>query len=82
MQRGNYEKPMMVQTTAFKELQHVIKHVLDMRNIGSKKEPTRNANEPLEIVYFSDNDYAGDPVSRRSNCFFILYILGILVSWQ
>ena len=31
---------------AFKELLHVIKHVLDTKNLGLKIEPTGNANKP------------------------------------
>ena len=41
-----------------------------------------NFNEPWEIVYFNESNYVRDPVSRRSISDFILYILGVLVSWQ
>ena len=40
----------------------------------SKDQPIGNANEPWEIVCFSNGDYAGDPVSRRSISDFILYV--------
>ena len=42
----------------------------------------RNPNEPWEIIFFSNSDYAGDPVSRKSISGFILYVLGMLVLWQ
>ena len=42
----------------------------------------RNSNEPWEFIYFSNKDYAGDLVSRRSITGFIIYVLGVLVSWQ
>ena len=71
-----------VNPEAFKELLCVINHVLDTKNLELKIEPTRNANKPWEIVYFSDSDYAGDPVSRRSISDFILYVLRVPVSWH
>ena len=49
---------------AYKELLHVIKYVLGTKNIGLKIKPTGNSDKPWEIVWFSDSDYAGDPVSR------------------
>ena len=49
---------------AYKELLHVIKYVLNMKNLGLKIKPTGNSNKPWEIVCFSHSNYAGDPVSR------------------
>ena len=31
---------------------------------------------------FSNSVYVGDPVSRKSISGFILYVLGVLISWQ
>ena len=59
----------------------VIKHVSMKRNFRSKIDPTKDANKPWEIISFSDSDYAGDPMNRRSLSGFILYVLGVLVSW-
>ena len=67
---------------AYKELLRVIKYVIKMENLGLRLEPMGNSNKPWEIVCFSDSDYAGDPVSRRSISGFVLYVLGIPVSWQ
>ena len=67
---------------AFKELLGVIKHVLDTKDLGLKIEPTGNADKPWEIFCFSDSDKAGDLMSRRTICGFILYLLYVLVSWQ
>ena len=66
----------------FKELLHVIKYVLDMRNLDLKFEQTGNANKSWNIVCFGDSDYSGDLVSRRSISGFILYVLAVPVSWQ
>ena len=66
---------------AYKELQCVIKYVLDTKNLGLKIKPTGSSNEVWEIECFSNIDYAGDPVSRRSISDFILYVLGVQISW-
>ena len=57
---------------AYKELLCVIRYVLDMKKLGLKVEPIRNANELWEIVCFSNHVYAGDLVSRRSISDFIM----------
>ena len=44
--------------------------------------PTCSEKEPVDIVCFSSNDYAGDPVIMRSISGFIPYISGLRVSWQ
>ena len=65
----------------YKELLCVIRYVLDM-NLGFKIEPMGNSNEPWEIICFSNSDYIGVSVSRQSVSGFILYVLGVPVSWQ
>ena len=69
-------------TAFYKELLHVIKYVLDMKNLWLKIESTRNSKEPWEIIHFSNSNCVGDPVSRQSISGFILYVLGVPVSWQ
>ena len=49
---------------AYKELLHVIKYVIDTKKLGLKIKPMGNSDEPWEIVYFINSDYAGDPMSR------------------
>ena len=60
----------------------MIKYVLDTEMLGLKIEPTGNLNKPWEIVCFSNSDYAGALVSRRSISGFILYVLSVPVSWR
>ena len=66
----------------YKELLRVIKYVINTEMLELKIEPTENYNKPQEIVCFSDSNYVGDPVSRRSISGFILYVLSVAVSWQ
>ena len=67
---------------AYKELLHIIRYVLDTKNLGLKLKPKGNSNKPWDIVCFSNSDYAGGLVSRQSISGFILYVLSVLVSWQ
>ena len=69
-----------VNPAAYKELLRVIKYVLDMEMLGLKIKPTGNSNKLWEIVCFSNNNYAGDPVHGRSISGFIFYVLGVPVS--
>ena len=66
---------------AYKELLHVIKYVIDTKNLGLKIEPTGNSNKLLEIICFNESDYAGDLISRQSISGFKFYVLGVPVSW-
>ena len=45
-------------------------------------ETKESKKDPWDIVCFSDSDYAGDPVTRRSISGFVLYVLGVHVPWQ
>ena len=53
-----------VNEPAFLEMHHVIKSVIDIRNMRLKMEPTGDGNEQLDIICFSDSDYTVDPVTR------------------
>ena len=65
---------------AYKELLLVIKYVIDTKNLGLKIKPMGSSDESWKIVRFSNNDYAGDPESRRSISGFIFYVLGMPIS--
>ena len=54
--------------------------MLDIKNLGFKIKSNGGENELWDIVCFGDNDYAGDPNTRRSFSQFILYIFGVPVS--
>ena len=71
-----------VKPAAYKELQLVIRYVLDTKNLGLKIKPTGNSNEPREIICYSNSNYVGDLISRQRISGFILYVLGLLIFWQ
>ena len=66
---------------AYKEFLWMVKYVLNMEVLRLKIEAMGHSNEPWEIVCFSNNDYTGDLVSWQSIRGFILYVLGVQVSW-
>jgi hypothetical protein len=66
---------------AYKEMQRVIKFVLDTRMHCLKLQP-RNESEKWDLVSYYDSDRAGDPESRISVTGFIMYLLGVPICWR
>ena len=68
---------------AYKELMRVLKFVLDTRNMSLKIQPNKQDSlTEWDIVAFSDSDYAGDSETRISIAGFILYLMGVPISWK
>ncbi|KAL7461991.1 hypothetical protein ACHAXS_002396 [Conticribra weissflogii] len=65
---------------AYMEMHQVVKYVVDTRDLGLPIEPIQGSEQPGELMSFSDNDYVGDPDSRRgiSGC----YVCGVPISWR
>jgi hypothetical protein len=49
--------------------------------MGLRIEPNlpKSADEPWDLVCYSDSDYAGDPDTRRSVSGYILYVKGVTI---
>ena len=60
-----------------KEMYSVIKYTLDTKDMGLKLWPAGVMGEPWRMLVFTDSDYAGDPVLRRSVSVYILYLHGV-----
>jgi hypothetical protein len=68
---------------AYKELMRVLKYVLDTKRLSLKMEPKSEKDETgWSIVAFSDSDFAGDSETRISIAGFILYLMGVPISWK
>ena len=67
---------------AFLNMHHVIKYVLDTKNLGPKIEPNGNKNELLDITCFNNSHYVGNSAMRRSVSGFILCESGVPVFWH
>jgi hypothetical protein len=68
---------------AYKELMRVLKYVMDTRRLSLKMKPEKENKETgWSMVAFSDSDYAGDSETRISIAGFILYLLGVPISWK
>jgi hypothetical protein len=63
---------------AYKEMQRVIKFVLDTRMQCLKIQP-RHESEKWDLVLYCDSDWAGDPESRISVTGFIMHLLGVTI---
>jgi hypothetical protein len=61
---------------AYKEMQRVIKFVLDTKLYCLKLQPNHESKE-WDLVSYCDNDWAGDPESRISVTGFMMYLLGV-----
>jgi len=67
---------------ALKELKRVMKFVLDTENYGLKIEPTNLEEEEWTMVGYSDSDWAGDKDTRLSISGFIIFLLGVPISFK
>ena len=69
---------------AYKDMLRMIKFVLETRNKAVKLKPV--FEEVVEIVWnvlaYSDSDWAGDCETRASVAGFILYLMGVPISWR
>ena len=68
---------------SYKELMRVLKYVIDTKRLSLKMKPIYDENETAwTLVAFSDSDYAGDSETRVSIAGFILYLMGVPISWK
>ena len=67
---------------AYKELLRVIKYVLDTKDLALKIEPITSKNNIWTLMAFSDSDFASDRETRISITGFILYLMGVIISWK
>ena len=64
---------------SYKEMLRIIKFTLDTRNFGLLMCPKGKLGEPWEMVCYTNADYAGDPVTRRSVTGYIIFLHGVPV---
>jgi hypothetical protein len=66
---------------SLKEMRRIIKFVLDTKEWGLKIKP-KPEGQDWYIVVFCDSDYAGDKEKQISVTGFIVYLLGVPISWK
>jgi hypothetical protein len=66
----------------FKELKRLIKFVIDTKWKGLKVKPDKITEEVWTIRGFSDSDYCADKETRRSITGYVVYLLGVAISWK
>ena len=69
---------------AVSEMYRVIKFILDTKNLGLKLEPEIPKDWEFEwtLEMFSDSDWAGDKDNRKSVSGYILFLLGVPITWK
>ena len=61
----------------------VLKYIIDTKNLAFKFESEKIAlNENWEIVAFGDSDFYGDKETSTRVSSFILYLLGVTISYS
>ena len=69
---------------AYKDMLRMVKFVLETKNLAIKLMPVfEDLNELVwNVLAYSDSDYAGDKETRLSVAGFILYLMGVPISWR
>jgi Reverse transcriptase (RNA-dependent DNA polymerase) len=67
---------------AFKELQRVLKFVLQTRNYGLYIEPKGVPMTKWELVIYTDSDWAGDKDNRHSVTGYVMYLMNVPIVWK
>ena len=67
---------------AYKEMQRIIKFVLDTKHYGLLIEPKSEFNAPWHLKVYTDSDWAGDKNNRRSVSGFVIFLLGVPILWR
>ena len=69
---------------AYKDMLRMVKFVLDTRNLAIKLQPKFEESKEIiwDLLAFSDSDYAGDRETRLSVAGFVLYLMGVPISWR
>ena len=60
----------------------VLKYVLNTRSCGLMLEPIGSEKQHCKNICFSNRNYTGNLVTGRRVSGFVLYVLGVTVSWQ
>lgn len=67
---------------AFKELKRTLKFTIDTENLALRFSPKIEEDKKWRLVAYSDSDWANDKETRISVTGFIIYLLGVPISWK
>ena len=59
-----------------------MKHVIDTKALVLKLYPLVTEDDLWDLIVFSDSNFAGDKETRISVAGFILYLMGVPISWR
>lgn len=66
----------------YKEMKRCIKFVLDTSDFGLKIQPSSLSENAWSIQAYTDSDWAGDKDTRLSVSGYIVYLMGVPISWR
>jgi hypothetical protein len=68
---------------AYKEVMRVLKYVMDTKNLSLRIQPKKqDRTSQWNMVAFSDSNFAGNSKTRISIAGFILFLMGVPISWR
>ena len=68
---------------AYKEMLRVLKYTIDTKDLALHIKPKWDGNNTKwSMVAYSDSDFAGDKETRISIAGFVIYLLGVPISWK
>ena len=69
-------------TSADKEMMRIIKFVLDTQDYGLRFEPDAVIDNKWTLTIYTDSDYAGDKETQISLTGYILFFMGVPLTWK
>ena len=60
----------------------IIKFVLDTSDYGLRFQPQPSINNKWQLTIYTDSDYAGDKETRISVTGYILFFMGVPLTWK
>ena len=68
--------------SAYKEMTRIIKFVLDTSDYGLRFEPNPSVDSKWSLTIYTDSDFAGDKETRISVTGYILFFMGVPLTWK
>ena len=68
--------------SAYKEMIRIIKFVLDTSDYGLRFQPQPLIDNKWHLTIYTDSDYAGDKETRISVTGYILFFMGVPLTWK
>ena len=68
--------------SAYKEIIRIIKFVLDTSDYGLRFQPQPSVDNKWHLTIYTDSDYVGDKETQISVTGYILFFMGVPLTWK